>query len=153
MPQDKGQAYADRFKALLRIFPKEDGTPWRGTDLERASDGALSSSYITALRQGKIRRPGFEALSLIARIIQFDTELWTLDAEEFDKYSSMRSFGSHHPDLQLVDALEDDDIQQIVRKSVALSSPERQMLLKLLEDRRVLESLYGLVSSGVTDRV
>lgn len=153
MTQDKGQAYADRFKALLRMFPKEDGTPWRGTDLERAADGALSSSYITALRQGKIRRPGFEALSLIARIMQFDTELWTLDTEEFEKYSAGRSFGSPNPDLQLIDALEDEYIQQIVRKSIAMSAQERQMILKLLEDRRVLESLHGLVSAGMTDRV
>lgn len=152
MAQGKGRAYADRFEALVRMFPKDDGLPWRGRDIERATDGKIGSSYITALRQGNIQKPGFEALSLIARVMRFDTELWTLDSEEFTVYTSDRPANLTGVDERLVDALQDRRIQDIVHKSLRLSDDQRDMVIKLIDNRQVLSNFQDLLLSGAQDR-
>lgn len=146
MTRENSGDYAQRFETLLRMFLKDDGTPWKGRDFERASEGKLSSSYITALRQGNIKRPGFEALSLIARIMRFDVELWTLEAEEFDRYTPGGSTSSSELDPRLLKALDDERRRQILRKSLTLSDDECDTIIELIDNRHLLWSFQDLLS-------
>lgn len=67
---------ADRFERLLDIYRRADGRRWGGQDLEDATDGAVTRSYVSTLRKGKIESPGFDKLEAIAGAMGFAPELW-----------------------------------------------------------------------------
>lgn len=91
MTRRRGQSYAERFEALLEAFPREDGTAWGFDELERESDGRISASYCNALVEGDVSRPDLESLSVIARVMGFNMELWTLNHERFEERLRTRS--------------------------------------------------------------
>lgn len=82
---NQGARYAKRFERLLGMYPREGGKQWRGVEIERATDGFVSSSYVTALKKGRIHRPGLDKLRAIADIMGFPFELWLQDLEGWDK--------------------------------------------------------------------
>ena len=45
---------ARKFEGLLESYRHEDGGKWSGIELERATGGVLSRSYVTNLRKGRI---------------------------------------------------------------------------------------------------
>ena len=49
--------------------------------LHDATGGAVTRSYVTSLRKGRIENPGSEKLKAIARAMGFPLELWFEDVK------------------------------------------------------------------------
>ncbi|MDQ3863285.1 MAG: hypothetical protein M3317_07275 [Actinomycetota bacterium] len=67
---------AQKFEALLEMYRRPDGRRWSGQEIDEATDGIVTRSYITNLRKGRIENPGFEKLKAIAKVMNFPPELW-----------------------------------------------------------------------------
>ena len=67
---------ARKFERLLKAYRREDGRKWRGVELERATGGVLTRSYVTNLRKGRIENPGMDKLAAIAKAMGFPPALW-----------------------------------------------------------------------------
>ena len=75
---------ARRFEALLDAYRRADGSRWSGQALHDATAGVVTRSYVTNLRKGRIRNPGYEKLSAIAGAMGFPPELWFEDEDLTD---------------------------------------------------------------------
>ncbi len=71
---------AKRFDRLLEIYRRPDGGRWGGQDLEDATGGVVTRSYVSTLKKGNIENPGFDKLRVIARAMGFPPELWFEDS-------------------------------------------------------------------------
>ena len=67
---------AKKFGLLLERHRRPDGRQWNGQDLQDATGGIVTRSYVSALRKGNIENPGFEKLRAIAKAMGFPPELW-----------------------------------------------------------------------------
>jgi transcriptional regulator with XRE-family HTH domain len=67
---------AERFEILLAAYPHPDGRKWTGQELDDATGGVVTRSYVTNLRKGRIENPGYEKLRAIAKAIDFPPNLW-----------------------------------------------------------------------------
>ena len=67
---------APKFERLLEAYRREDGGKWSGIQLERATGGVVTRSYVTNLRKGRIENPGMEKLAAIAKAMGFPPALW-----------------------------------------------------------------------------
>ena len=67
---------AQIFERLLETYRREDGGRWSGVELERASGGVVTRSYVTNLRKGRIENPGMDKLAALARAMGFSPALW-----------------------------------------------------------------------------
>src|SRR5215208_8149422 len=57
---------APKFERLLETYRREDGRWWSGVELERATGGIVTRSYVTNLRKGRIENPGLDKLAALA---------------------------------------------------------------------------------------
>jgi hypothetical protein len=57
---------ARKFEGLLESYRHEDGAKWSGIELERATGGVVTRSYVTNLRKGRIENPGMDKLAAMA---------------------------------------------------------------------------------------
>src|SRR5215208_1302932 len=57
---------APKFERLLETYRREDGRWWSGVELERATGGLVTRSYVTNLRKGRIENPGMDKLWALA---------------------------------------------------------------------------------------
>jgi transcriptional regulator with XRE-family HTH domain len=67
---------APKFERLLETYRREDGSRWSGIELERATGGVVTRSYVTNLRKGRIENPGMDKLAAIAKAMGFPPALW-----------------------------------------------------------------------------
>lgn len=67
---------AERFEMLLAAHPRPDGRAWSGQEIDEATGGVVTRSYVTNLRKGRIENPGYEKLRAIARAVGFAPEMW-----------------------------------------------------------------------------
>lgn len=67
---------AERFEMLLVAYPHPDGRAWSGQEIDAATGGVVTRSYVTNLRKRRITNPGYEKLRAIAKAIGFPPELW-----------------------------------------------------------------------------
>lgn len=67
---------ARKFERLLEMYPHPDGRRWSGQEIDEATGGIVTRSYVTNLRKGRIENPGFEKLRAIAKVMDFPPELW-----------------------------------------------------------------------------
>jgi hypothetical protein len=67
---------AQTFERLLDKYCRSDGRMWSGQQIDEATGGIVTRSYVTNLRKGRIENPGFEKLRAIAKIMNFPPELW-----------------------------------------------------------------------------
>lgn len=88
----QGESFSRKFLLLLERFPRLDGEQWQNAELEREShkretDPAkqLSESYLSQLKNDRIKKPGYEKLKTIADIVGFPVELWYLQPERWDE--------------------------------------------------------------------
>jgi transcriptional regulator with XRE-family HTH domain len=70
---------AQKFEALLEIYRQPDGRKWSGQEIDEATGGVVSRSYITNLRKGRIDNPGYEKMRAIAKAMGFAPEVWFED--------------------------------------------------------------------------
>ena len=82
----EGSEVARRFNLLLEKFPRADGEPWTGVEVEEATSHMVTGSYFSALKVGKLKRPGIRYLGLIADVMGFPFELWRIEPELWDEY-------------------------------------------------------------------
>ena len=62
---------ARKFERLLETHRRDDGGKWSGIELERATGGVVTRSYVTNLRKGRIENPGMDKLWALARAMGF----------------------------------------------------------------------------------
>ena len=67
---------AQRFERFLEIYRRPDGQRWGGAELEKATGGIVSRSYVTNLRKGRMENPGFEKMRALAKAMGFPPEMW-----------------------------------------------------------------------------
>lgn len=122
---DRSQTdYAEKFELLLELFPHPkrrsdedtESRKWRMIELQRATNGRLKSSALSALRHGKTAKPGMEFLDLIAQTMRFPFELWLTEPRQWDRILRDRPGdlplphssgpGPHREDVPVADLLE-----------------------------------------------
>jgi hypothetical protein len=67
---------AQKFELLLDTYLRPDGHRWTGQQLDEATGGVVTRSYVTNLRKGRIENPGFEKMRAIAKAMSFSPEVW-----------------------------------------------------------------------------
>jgi transcriptional regulator with XRE-family HTH domain len=67
---------AQKFEQLLETYRRPDGHRWTGQQLDEATGGVVSRSYVTNLRKGRIENPGYEKMRAIAKAMGFAPEAW-----------------------------------------------------------------------------
>src|SRR5918998_430207 len=70
---------AQKFETLLERYRRPDGHRWTGQQLDEATGGVVSRSYVTNLRKGRIKNPGYEKLAAMAKAMGFPPEEWFED--------------------------------------------------------------------------
>jgi transcriptional regulator with XRE-family HTH domain len=70
---------AQKFEGLLETYRRPDGRRWSGQEIDEATGGIVTRSYITNLRKGRIENPGYEKLRAIAKAMGFAPEVWFED--------------------------------------------------------------------------
>ena len=60
----------------LDTYRRPDGHEWTGAQLDDATGGVVTRSYVTNLRKGRIENPGYEKLRAIAKAMGFPPEIW-----------------------------------------------------------------------------
>jgi transcriptional regulator with XRE-family HTH domain len=71
-----------KFELFRDSYRRGDGGKWSGQDLQDATGGVVTRSYVSMLRKGKIENPGFDKLRAIAKAMGFSPELWFEEAGE-----------------------------------------------------------------------
>jgi hypothetical protein len=67
---------AQIFEHLLETYRRPDGHRWTGQQLDEATGGVVTRSYVTNLRKGRIENPGYEKMKAIAKAMGFAPEVW-----------------------------------------------------------------------------
>jgi transcriptional regulator with XRE-family HTH domain len=67
---------AQRFERFLDTYRRPDGQRWGGAELQKATGGIVTRSYVTNLRKGRIENPGYEKMRAIAKAMGFPPALW-----------------------------------------------------------------------------
>jgi transcriptional regulator with XRE-family HTH domain len=70
---------AQKFETLLETYRHPDGCKWSGQEIDEATAGVVSRSYVTNLRKGRIENPGYEKLKAMAKAMGFEPEVWFED--------------------------------------------------------------------------
>ena len=65
---------------MLDTYRRPDGGRWGGQELQDATGGAVTRSYVSALRNSHIVSPGYDKLRAIAKAMNFPVELWFEDS-------------------------------------------------------------------------
>ena len=60
----------------MEIYRHPDGRRWSGQEIDEATGGVVTRSYITNLRKGRIDSPGYEKMRAIAKAMGFPPEVW-----------------------------------------------------------------------------
>ena len=110
---------SQRFRRMLALYRKRDGGEWGGQDLENATAGAVTRSYVANLKKGRIENPGLSKLEAISGAMGFPPALWFEEAEE------------GITDQALVAALKDENLRSILEEAQRLRPKDRQLLLRI----------------------
>jgi transcriptional regulator with XRE-family HTH domain len=70
---------AQKFESLLEIYRRPDGRKWSGQEIDEATGGVVTRSYVTNLRKGRIENPGYAKLAAMAKAMGFAPEVWFED--------------------------------------------------------------------------
>jgi transcriptional regulator with XRE-family HTH domain len=70
---------AQKFEILLEMYPHPDGRKWSGQEIDEATGGVVTRSYVTNLRKGRIENPGYAKLAAMAKAMGFAPEMWFED--------------------------------------------------------------------------
>ena len=111
-----------RFGRLLAVYRRPDNSGWGGQDLEEATGGAVTRSYVSNLRNGRIGSPGLDKLEAIANAMGFPPQLWFGEGEE------------RVPDAALAVALEDETAREILAEVLRMGPRERRLLLGIAHE-------------------
>ena len=110
---------SETFARLLSLYRKRDGSEWGGQDLQNATGGAVTRSYVTNLKKGRIENSGLAKLEAISGAMGFPPALWFGDAGEEGRT----------PDEALLAALKDGTLRSILEEAQRLRPKDRHLLL------------------------
>ncbi len=110
---------SERFRRMLALYRKPDGSEWGGQDLQNATGGAMTRSYVANLKNGRIENPGLAKLEAISGAMDFPPALWFGDADEEGRA----------PDEALLAALKDETFRSILEEAQRLRTKGRRLLL------------------------
>ena len=113
---------AQRFEHLLDSYRQPDGSRWTGQQIDEATDGLVTRSYVTNLSKGRIKSPGYEKMAAIAKAMGFPPGAWF---EESTGNESALDWG-------LAGVLKDETIRDTVREMSRLSKRERRLVLGIV---------------------
>jgi hypothetical protein len=65
---------SERFELLKDKYHPPDGTRWNGRQLQDATGGVVTRSYVSMMRKGKTENPGFDKMRAITKAIGFPPE-------------------------------------------------------------------------------
>jgi len=85
---------AQKFETLLEIYRLPDGRKWSGQEIDEATGGVVSRSYVTNLRKGRIENPGYAKMKAIAKAMGFPVEVW-FEESLGDRRLTVRGAESH----------------------------------------------------------
>jgi transcriptional regulator with XRE-family HTH domain len=88
---------ARKYEQFVEAYRHPDGRRWTGQEIDEATGGIVSRSYITNLRKGRIENPGYEKLKAIAKVMNFPPELW------FEDFHTAVQFEATDQHLSLAD--------------------------------------------------
>src|SRR5918992_690927 len=77
-----GLRISQKFESLRDRYRRPDGTRWNGQQLQDATGGVVTRSYVSMMRKGKIENPGFDKLRAIAKAMGFPPESWFEESDE-----------------------------------------------------------------------
>jgi transcriptional regulator with XRE-family HTH domain len=117
----EGEHVSERFSRLLALYRKPDGSEWGGQDLENATGGAVTRSYVANLRKGRIENPGLAKLEAISGTMDFPPSLWFENAMG----------GGRATDDALLAVLEDVTIRSILEEARRMRPKDRRLLLRM----------------------
>ena len=106
---------------MLALYLKPDGSEWGGQDLENATAGAVTRSYVANLKNGRIENPGLAKLEAISGAIGFPPTLWFAGTGE----------EGHATDEALLAALADETLRSVLEEAVRLRPKDRRLLLSI----------------------
>ncbi len=112
---------SERFARLLAVYRKPDGGEWGGQDLENATGGIVTRSYVANLKNGRIENPGLAKLEAISGAMGFQPALWFGAEGKNDRA----------PDNALLAALGDDKVRAILEETLRLGPRDRRLLLRM----------------------
>ena len=118
---DGREHVSERFLRLLALYRKPDGSEWGGQDLENATGGEVTRSYVANLKKGRIQNPGLAKLEAISEAMGFPPALWFGDAGEEGRT----------PDEAVLAALEDETLRSILEEALGLRPKDRRLLLRI----------------------
>lgn len=67
---------AQKFEFFLQSYRRPDSRRWTGQEIDKATGGIVTRSYVTNLQKGRIENPGYEKLRAIAQALSFPPGLW-----------------------------------------------------------------------------
>jgi transcriptional regulator with XRE-family HTH domain len=67
---------SQKFEQLRDRYRRPDGTRWNGQQLQDATGGVVTRSYVSMMRKGRIENPGFDKLWAMAKAMGFPPESW-----------------------------------------------------------------------------
>ena len=68
--------FGQRLSLFLDRYRKPDGSSWAPKDIEAATNGFVTASYLSNLKADRIRQPGYDRLRAIATTMRFPPALW-----------------------------------------------------------------------------
>ena len=116
---DGREHVSERFRRLLALYRKPDGSEWGGQELENATYKAVTRSYVANLKKGRIENPGLAKLEAISGAMGFPPALWFGEAGEEGRT----------PDEALLAALKDETLRSILEEALGLRPKDRRLLL------------------------
>lgn len=75
------RSVATKFEMLLERYRHPDGRKWSGAEIQNATGGVVTRSYVSMLRKGHISNPGFDKLRAMAKAMGFPPEVWFEEIE------------------------------------------------------------------------
>ena len=74
---------AERLELLLEAFRRPDGNRWALREIEQATGGSVSASYLSSIRNGRIKKVGGRQRRNTARAMGFPERLWDAEPEDW----------------------------------------------------------------------
>ena len=121
MGEERREHVSERFGRLLDLYRKPDGSEWGGQDLENATGGTVTRSYVANLKNGRIENPGLAKLEAISGAMGFPPALWFGNGKKNDRA----------PDDALLAALKDETTRAIIEETLRLGNKDKKLLLRM----------------------